>query len=222
MDDRGEISDYVLGELDAPERARFESRLRHSAALRAEVERLQALVGQLEGLPSAAWEHVGSDAAPVGAPVRSLSRRRRRRPGGSLRPAAFATAGALVAAVVVVAVLASGSSSTPAHTVLLSALSGAPPSSRATATITAAERVQVNVEHLRPTDPSHYYELWLMTDTTHLLPVASFKVNSSGAARLSLALPAPPKRFRYLNISLQRQGAGGSISNVSLLRGPTT
>ena len=221
MNDRGEISDYVLGELDAPERARFESRLRHSPALRAEVERLQALVGQLEGLPPAAWEHVGSDAAPVQAPARALPRWGRRR--GSLRPAAFAIAGALVAAVVALAVaLASGSSSRPAHTVLLSALSGAPPSSRATATIGAADRVQLNVEHLRPTDSSHYYELWLMTDTTHLLPVASFKVNSRGAARLSLALPASPKRFRYLNISLQRKGAGGSISNVSLLRGPTT
>jgi anti-sigma-K factor RskA len=123
-------------------------------------------------------------------------------------------------AIALVLVLTTGSSSTGSHTVVLSPLAGAPADSRATATITGSERVQLSVEHLAATDSGHYYELWLMTDTTHLVSVASFRVNSRGSARLSVPLPAAPARYRYLNISLQRAGAGTAISRQSLLRGP--
>ena len=126
-----------------------------------------------------------------------------------------------VLAAVLIAVLVLRSSSTPSHTVVLSALAGASPGSHATATITGSQRVRVNVEHVRPTDAAHYHELWLMTDATHLVSVASFRVNGAGSARLSLPLPAPPAAYRYLKVSLPRAGAGSAIFSLSVLRGPT-
>jgi hypothetical protein len=122
--------------------------------------------------------------------------------------------------VVAVAVVGGGSSRQTVRSVQLSALAGVPARAHATATMIGSGRVQVNVEYLPPTNASHYYELWLMTDATHLVAVASFRVNGSGDANLSLPLPASPTLYRYLNISLQSAGAGASISNQSLLRGP--
>ena len=79
----------------------------------------------------------------------------------------------------------------------------------------------MRVEHLPATDVAHFYELWLMTDTTHLVSVGKFRVDFSGAANVSMTLPASPADYRYLNVSLQRAGGGRGISNVSVLRGPT-
>jgi len=219
MGDRGEMLDYLLEELDELERVRCERRMQDDAQFRAEVERLRPLVGRLQGLSAQAWDHVDSSPGPEPATASHRPRvRRRRRP--ALRPLVLGSAGVATAAVVLVLALTAGSSGTHPHTVVLNALAGAPAGSRATATITGSERVQLRVEHLAPTDSAHYYELWLMTDTTHLVSVASFHVNSRGSARLSLLLPAPPERYRYLNVSLQRAGAGTAISSQSLLRGP--
>ena len=125
---------------------------------------------------------------------------------------------ALAAALAIV--LGSGSSP-PAHTVVLRALADAPSGSRALARVTGAESVQLTVEHLPPAGSGHYYELWLMTDTTHLRPVAAFEVDDAGGARLHVQLPVAARAYRYLNISLQQQGSSGRISARSLLRGDT-
>jgi anti-sigma-K factor RskA len=232
MDDRSEMVDYLLGELGELDRLRCERRMQEDPAFRAGVERLRPLVGRLEGLPEAAWEHVdsthrhvtlpaspeqpASTSEPLPAPRRPPARRRI-----PLRPALLGFAGMAAVAVALVLALTAGSPAGHSHTVVLTPLQGAPAGSRATATITGSERVQLSVEHLPPTGSAHYYELWLMTDTTHLASVASFHVDGHGSARLSLPLPAPPQGYRYLNISLQRAGAGTNISNDSLLRGPT-
>jgi len=219
MVDRSEITEYLLGELDELDRARLERELLEDASLRAEVDSLRPVVARLDSLAGPVWEHVGehhAGTAAAGAPAR-----RSRRRGAALRPLAGALVAFAAAAAVLAILLAPGGSGTRSHTVVLSALAGAPPGSRATATITGSQRVQVSVEHLRPTDGRHYYELWLMTDTTHLVPVASFRVDGDGDAHLSLPLPASPAAYRYLNISLQRAGVGSSISSLSVLRGPT-
>jgi anti-sigma-K factor RskA len=219
MDDRGEITDYVLGELDELELARFERRLQEDAGLRAEVVRLSALVGRLDGLSEDAWNHVSAhhagEPAPAARPLPAIRSRSRRRPAG------LALAAAAAAAVALVLALGSHTSTGRSHTVVLSALAGAPKGARAIATIEGAARVQVTVEHLPPTGSSRYYEVWLMTDTTHLVAVGSFRVGSTGRTHLSMALPASPASYRYLNVSLQRAGGGSAISNVSLLRGRT-
>ncbi len=234
MDDRSEMVDYLLGELDDLDRLRCERRMQEDPAFRAEVERMRPLVGRLEGLSEKAWEHVDSThdrhplpASPVPAasgpepqpaPRRTPAARRGRI---ALRPALLGFAGAAALLLALVLALTAGSSVKHPDTVVLAPLQGAPAGSHATATISSSQRVQLSVEHLPPTGSSHYYELWLMTDTTHLASVASFHVDPRGSARLSVALPAPAQRYRYLNISLQRAGAGTHISDESLLRGPT-
>ena len=219
MDDRSEMVDYLLDELDELDRLRCERRMHEDPQFRAEVERLRPLLARLQGLSAETWDHVDSSHATERPTARHRPRVRWRK-RHAVRPIALGFAGVAVVALALILALTTGSSSPRSHTVVLSALAGAPAGSRATATITGSERVQLRVEHLTPTDSAHYYELWLMTDTTHLVSVASFHVNSRGSARLSLPLPAPPQRYRYLNISLQRAGAGTAISSQSLLRGP--
>lgn len=221
MADQGEIIDYLLGELDELDRVRFERSLQEDAALRAEVDRMRPVLARLDELPAAVWDHVAENGAGAPEGARPAGARAPRRRWWEPRRAGFAFAGAAVLAAALIALLTLASSSTPSHTVVLSALAGAPPGSRATATITGPRRVQMDVEHLEPTDAGHYYELWLMTDATHLVSVGTFRVGESGQARLSMPLPAPASDYRYLNISVQQAGAGSSISDQSVLRGPT-
>ena len=220
MADQGEIIDYLLDELDELDRVRFERSLQEDAGLREEVDRMRPVLARLDGLSDEAWDHVSAHHGAEGRPARQ-SAPRRRLFRLAPRRAAFAFAGVAAVAVIAIALLTAGSSRAPSHTVVLSALAGAPPGSRATATITGSRRVQMNIQHLRPTDAGHYYELWLMTNTTHLVSVGSFRVGQSGSARLSMPLPAPAGDYRYLNVSVQQAGAGSAISNLSVLRGPT-
>ncbi len=220
MADQGEIIDYLLGELDELDRVRFERSLQDDPSLRAEVNRMRPVLGRLDALGDEAWEHVASRSAEETIPARA-ARPARRRLRLAPRRAALAFGGVAALAAVLILLITAGSSNAPSHTVVLSALAGAPPGSHATATITGSRRVQMNIQHLRPTDAGHYYELWLMTDTTHLVSVGSFRVGQSGTARLSMPLPAPASDYRYLNISVQQAGAGSGISDLSVLRGPT-
>jgi anti-sigma-K factor RskA len=220
--------DYLLGELSEMDRVRCDRRMVEDPAFAAEVERVRPLLGPLVGMSTAAWGHVADShglvqpRAVAGARL-PVAMRPRWRLGWRWPVSGRIAVGSLAAAVAVVAValaLVGGSSQRAVDKVQLSALAGVPATAHATATILGAGRVQVAVDHLPPTDPRHYYELWLMTDTTHLVAVASFRVNGAGDANLSLPLPASPSLYRYLNISLQSAGAGTSISNQSLLRGP--
>lgn len=52
---RDEIGSWLLGELSESERARFEARLARDPALRAEAERLGAVVARLEAVDDAVW-----------------------------------------------------------------------------------------------------------------------------------------------------------------------
>jgi anti-sigma-K factor RskA len=211
---RSEALDYLLGELPEIQRARCARRLGDDPEFAAEVQWMRPLVEHLKSMSSRAWDHVDAvqGLAPAITPVRA---RRARRPVFSFAAAALAGAAA-----VLVLVFSAGTSRPPSRHVVLSALAGVPARAHATATIVGSERVSVHVQYLPPTDTRHYYELWLMTTTTHLVSVADFRVNGSGNAQLSLPLPAAPERYRYLNISLQQAGAGAGISSQSMLRGP--
>jgi anti-sigma-K factor RskA len=239
MTDHSELTDYLLGELDAGRRAHLDARIARDPELAARLESLRATVDRLERLSPAAWAYgeageagaphedpthpAGLAEAPDHSPSLSWGRARAgaRRRGRSLgRPWLAIPGVALAAVLVVLLVLALSSSSTPARrTVVLQALAGAPSDSRASATITGARRIAVSILHLPATDSHHHYELWLMTSTTDLLPVGSFHVGPTGAVRMSATLPAPATRYRYLDISLQLDGAGPGISSRSLLRG---
>ena len=218
MADRGEISDYILGEMDELDRARFERDMQDDERLRSEVESMRLLVGRIDELGGEAWDYVDSREQEPAVPARAPARRPR---VPALRLALGFAAAAVVILVLVLALSSGSTKSSSSRTVQLSALAGAPPSARGTARFIGPETVQMRVEHLPATDVAHFYELWLMTDTTHLVSVGKFRIDFHGAASVSMTLPASPADYRYLNISLQRAGGGTGISNVSLLRGPT-
>jgi anti-sigma-K factor RskA len=221
MTDHGELNDYLFGELDPDHRSRLQSRIDADPELRAHVDGLRALTERLGDLPLTAWEYVDERTAQ---PEQRRSRAPRRRPGWTrVRPriALGGLSGAIAIAAVVIVLLATGSSAPHRSTVVLRALAGAPANSLATATITGSRQISVSVLHLPPTYSRHHYELWLMTSTTDLVPVGSFRVGGSGAVRMSAPLPRPAGDYRYLDVSLQRDGTEAGISSYSLLRGPT-
>ena len=217
MADRGEISDYILGEMDELDRARFERDMQDDERLRSEVESMRLLVGRIDELGGEAWDYVDSREQEPAVPARAPARRPR---VPALRLALGFAAAAVVILVLVLALSSGSTKSSSSRTVQLSALAGAPPSARGTARFIGPETVQMRVEHLPATDVAHFYELWLMTDTTHLVSVGKFRVDVADPvddecllARVARRLPvsehlAPARRRRHGH--LQRLPAAGS------------
>ena len=56
---------------------------------------------------------------------------------------------------------------------------------------------------LPASDEGGYYEVWLMSSDSKLVPVASFRVGKSGEASVEVPLPAEPGDYRYFDISRQ-------------------
>jgi hypothetical protein len=94
--------------------------------------------------------------------------------------------------------------------------------SLAVAVMTGPSQMVLHIDHLPPSAPGTYYELWLMTDAHHLTPMAAFRIGSAGQGRLRLRLPDQPNHYRYLDISQQRLGGGTAHSGDSVLRGRIT
>ncbi len=84
----------------------------------------------------------------------------------------------------------------------------------------AAEEMVFHAKGLPVLGAGQYYEIWLMTDAKRTVPVASFRVDSSGEAVVRVPLPADPTAFRYFDVSRQRVGEGTGHSASSVLRGP--
>jgi len=216
MSDEHELSDYLLGELDPETRARFEQRLSEDPALRARAETLRPLVGRLQAMPEDAWETVPAQ------PEQAAERPRRRRRVLTLRPLVAATAAAALVAVGVAGGLLAAGGDEPAPqgpTVALRAVDGAPASSTAVARMTGGGHMLLTVRGLPPAKPGTYYEAWLMSDGTHLVPVASFSVDAAGDARIDVPLPTAASDYRYVDVSLQHAADGTEHSSRSVLRG---
>ncbi len=98
----------------------------------------------------------------------------------------------------------------------------APSDASALATMLPAGQMVVTVRHLPRSAPGTYYELWLMTNLKQLAPVSSFRVAHDGSVHLDVVLPDNPHHYAYLDISLQRIGAGTAHSSVNVLRGAIT
>ena len=244
MSDEAELSDYLLGELAPQERTRFEERLTRDASLRARVEQLRPLVGELQELPNEAWALLPAPVAPVpraedgdtlrGVPAGLGSRRAGRGRASALaltrRPWLAAAAAVLLICAGFLGgwLLGAGHSqgvhatATAPTVIALGALDGAPKSSSALAQMTGDGQMVLTVQGLAPAKPGAYYEVWLMTDLRHLVPVASFAVDADGRARIEVPLPAPPSDYRYIDISLQSTSAGTAHSADSVLRGSLT
>ena len=87
--------------------------------------------------------------------------------------------------------------------------------------LTSAGRVVISFTRLPRPGAGRFYEAWLMTSATRLVAVAAFRPDARGHARVDTILPAAVSAFRYIDVSLQRDGAGPAHSGDSVLRGPT-
>jgi hypothetical protein len=79
--------------------------------------------------------------------------------------------------------------------------------------------MRLTVNHLPASRAGTYYEAWLMTSATRLVPVAAFRPGPGGRAQIDVPLPAAATGYRYIDISLQRTNAGTAHSHQSILRG---
>lgn len=214
-----------------------------SAKLDGELTSMRSLAENLEALPGAAWSAELGVAAPVAAAAisgrpgpgarRSGSPRGRvwGSPGGrvwlSPRVSGTLAAAALVVAFVVGSLthpFSGGGNPRPssllgaAH-VVLKPLPGTSRTSLAVAYMPGGDHMLLHVRNLPRSAPGTYYELWLMTNDTHLVSVTSFRVGASGSGSLQLVLPDDPSNYKYLDISVQHLGGGIAISQDNVLRG---
>jgi hypothetical protein len=218
MSEQYDLSGYLLGELDDHQRAEIERAIASDPVLRVRVERLRPVVEQLGRVPDTAWTTI----VPAGEEPSEPRRRLTAKP--TIRLPRFAAALVAVAVLgigIAIGVLIERPTNPHGQTVALRPLRGAPPNATGTATTVNRARILLTVRRLRPTAPGSYYEAWLMTSTTDLIPIASFDVTAGGNAHLDVPLPASPRQYRYIDISLQHLNAGLEHSNQSVLRGPT-
>jgi Anti-sigma-K factor rskA, C-terminal len=187
-----------------------------------ELEPMGSIANLLFEVPAEAWQPIpgpGHEAAPA-------SGRRRR---SLRRPPALAVAVALAclaigfAAGAVVNGGAGGSSTRVprAATATLRPLPGHPNTAVARVRLASAGRIVITFTRLPPAGAGRFYEAWLMTSATKLIPVASFRPDARGSVRVETSLPAPVGSFRYVDVSLQRTSAGPAHSGDSVLRGST-
>jgi anti-sigma-K factor RskA len=222
---------YLLDSLDAGERADFERRLAGDAELRAEVEATRVLTTRLDALPEEAWpvaipEGVepssvpGEGAAASPAQASEPARGPRR---WTVRPALAVAALVVVAALAfgLGALITGGDTTKTAPAIVLRPLEPAA-GEEATVAMPAPGEMLFTAEGLPTLEAGQYYEIWLMSSASRLVPVASFRVGADGHAQVRVPLPADPTAYRYFDVSRQVAGAGTGHSADSVLRGSTS
>jgi anti-sigma-K factor RskA len=219
---------YLLGELDAEQRAAFEAALAADPALRAEVERLRPVVGRLDALPGEAWEDVEPPPLAV-PPSPAAAPRERRRRRLVLRPvfAALAAAALLAGGVAIgIAVDDGGGSSAPvvarAPLPLAPLGEGAAHGRALVADAGTRPHVTLRLGGLPRSRAGEFYEVWLMDADGPLIALGSFRVGADGRATVRLPLPVPATDYQYFDISVQPEGDDAGHSGDSVLRGPTS
>lgn len=208
MKERELAAELALGMAEPERRTEVERRLREEPALRDEVVAMEAMTGRLEELPANAWPR----------PMPPAPRRSRR-----LRLSLVAASLIVVLAIGIgIGELMAGGGSTGRATAALT-LEPLEPGSTARASIEMPdpETMVLDVSGLEPAGPGHYYEVWLMSSDTKLVPVASFSVNDEDKADIRVPLPASPAAYRYFDVSRQAKSDGTAHSGESVLRGRT-
>jgi hypothetical protein len=219
------LSDHLLGEEAGSDAAEARRRLAEDPALRARAARLAEVAGALDQLSPAAWEiAAGSLPETPAKGARGGVAPRRRRLGAPALAAAMAVVAIAIGVGVGALIWSGGGQGTGAVTraVVLRPLPGTSANAAGSAQVSSAGQLTLSVDRLPAAGAGRYYEAWLMTDTRHLVPLASFEVRGSGSARVTVPLPAPVARYRYFDVSLQTVSAGTAHSNRSVLRGPTS
>jgi len=224
MNVRDQLSDYLLGELPADERARFEAALADDPALAAEAARLAPVVARLAALEPAAWEE--TPPPPLrDLPTRTAARERWWRRPLVPRPAAAAVLGTVLLALGVAAgiVLRDGEAGDGGGGRVLALAPVAPLGGDATGTArfaAAGERATVHLTGLPPSAEGEFYELWLLNAPDDLVSLGSFSVPASGEVDVSVPLPGDPDDFAALDVSVEPADGDPAHSSRSVLRAP--
>jgi hypothetical protein len=228
VSDESWLTDHLLGEATESDAAEARRRLDSDPALRARAARLAEVAATLHELSPAAWEVASGTPSTAPAPATRERRRTPERRWFRVSPALTATL-AVVALAVGIGVGAlvwsgggGGHAGAAARTVALRPLRGTSARAAGSARLTSGGQLTLTVDRLPAAGAGRYYEAWLMTDTRHLVPLASFDVHGSGAASVTVPLPAPPAHYRYFDVSLQTVAGGTAHSDRSVLRGPTS
>jgi hypothetical protein len=217
------LSDYLLGEQTESDAAEARRRLDADPAARARAARLADVAATLHELSPAAWEVASEPLSEVPAPPeRAGAPPRRWRPVSPALAAALAIVALAIGVGVGALVWSGGGGGPAARTVALRPLPGTSARATGSAQVTSGGQLTLSVRRLPATGAGRYYEAWLMTDTRHLVPLASFEVSGSGSARVTVPLPAPAARYRYFDVSLQTVSGGTAHSDRSVLRGLTS
>ena len=213
--------EYVLDELDAAA-TRGTSSVFKDPELAGEITSMGAIAKLLSEVPAEAWQPT---AAPGQEPA--ANRRHRRPLTRSQALAAAVTLASLAIGFAAGALInrstAGSASSRPAQaaTATLRPLPGQPAAAAGGVQLASGGRIVISVTRLPNPGAGRFYEAWLMTSTTKLIPVASFRPDAHGSARVETSVPAPVRAFRYIDVSLQQAGASPAHSGDSVLRGPT-
>jgi anti-sigma-K factor RskA len=221
-----EPSDYLLGELSVSDRAEAERMLREDPAFKAQVERLQPLVGTLSELPDEAWEESEPPPRATAADAAHPRRGRERRRLLSIRPAfAAAACAGLLAVGVAIGALLSGSDEAQlgtASTLDLRPVSTLAANSQGTAQLDGtAETATLELSGMPESRAGEYYELWLLDGPGEVVSLGSFRVPESGKAQVDVPMPADPQLFKFIDISVERLDEGPEHSGLSVMRART-
>ena len=232
-DRRQEAVEYLLGEMEPADAARFRAEAESDAELRRMVDELRPVVSRLENLPPESWQNPEPPALvmPVGdtAPevlVSPKSAGKVKRFGWPRLAAGFATACVLFGAGLFVGTRLEdqGTTSGPTETLALAGLGEAPPGASGEVHLARSENdaVTLDVSGLRPTGSGEFYELWLLGKHDELVALGTFRVRPDGASEVKVPLPVSPSDYRYFDVSIQEDNGSPDHSGRSVLRGLST
>jgi anti-sigma-K factor RskA len=234
MNERIDITAYLLGELPPAEHERAERREHEDAEFRAEVERLRPVVARLDSLPTESWDALEPPALefPGGESGSGAERRTpwwRRGFGGDglrLRPATVLAATVLIAGAGLAAGLVIGGGDeepvTPAGPAIALEPLGEDAAPASGSFELGGEGAALRVSGLPPNAESEFYELWLLNAPDDLVSLGSFRVPESGEAEIQVPVPVEPDRFAFVDVSVEDVDGDPGHSGDSVLRGPTT
>lgn len=190
-------------------------------AFRTEVERFRAAAERLAALPPSAWAAPGEvpPLALAGFPPRPASARRR------WRPVLLPAAAALLVGLGIVGGMAlergrsgPGAPAVSGERLVLAPVGAGGGGGRAALPLRPGGTADLLVHGLRPNRHHTYYEAWLMSDARHLVPLGTFTVGRDGRAHVRFAYGADPRRYRYVDVSLQPDNGSAAHSADSVLR----
>jgi anti-sigma-K factor RskA len=217
MSERDDISAYVLGELEPAVAERLRARERSDPGFAAEVAAVRALVAQIDELGPAEWDLKQPPPLRFAPPAAASGRSRRR--ALVLRPAVAALVALvlLAAGVGIGALVAGGGGSSGGRAIALSAVGPAPRDARGVARL-GGTTMRLSVRGLPRAARGDVYEVWMMRSATDLVSVGTFVVGPDGRASVVMPVTASPRRYPFIDISLEPPDGNPAHSSISVLR----